>query len=142
MELIQHLQNITFELQSLDSSLNILFTITFICLSGATNSLSVSAILVDCNSHFLGANGLREDGVVSEVWLCDEISSEFKLHWVLISALPGFEVIYERYFCCANQKPWKTAEITQQFSTQQLQRVHTTMWYISFFVQVVQNRSL
>ena len=50
MELIQHLQNIAFEQQSLDSSLNILFTITFICLSGATNSLSVSTILVDCNS--------------------------------------------------------------------------------------------
>ena len=66
MELIQNLQTIAFELQSLDSSLNILFTI-FICLSGATNSLSVSTILVDCNSHFLGANGLREDGVVSEV---------------------------------------------------------------------------
>lgn len=135
MELIQNLQTIAFELQSLDSSLNILFTITFICLSGATNSLSVSTILVDCNSHFLGANGLREDGVVSEVWLCDEIS-EFELYSVLISALPGFEVIYERYFCCVDQKPWKTVEITQQLSTQQLQRVHT-MWYFSFLVQVV-----
>ena len=67
MVLIQLSQSISFEIQSLDSWIDILFIMSFIYPSGATNSLSVSTGSVDYNSHFLGANGLREDGVVSEV---------------------------------------------------------------------------
>ena len=67
MELTQHLQSIAFELQSLDSWLNILFILSFIGPSGATKFLSVLTISVDCSSHFFETNGLPEDVVVSEV---------------------------------------------------------------------------
>ena len=138
MELIQHLQNIAFELQSLDSWLNILLTMSFIGLSGATNFLSVLTISVDCSSHFFRTNGLPEDVVVSEFWLYDEIPSEFELHPALISALSGFKVICKRCFCCVSQK---TVENTQVFISVTANSAHNNVILRSnlhlFLVQVV-----